>query len=104
MSAWLIIVAIGLGTYLIRLSFIAVFSRYGVPIWLQTPLRYVAPAVMAALVAPAVLTPEGVVDASTANPKAYAAVVAVAIALWTRSMVWTVVAGMAALWLLTAIF
>lgn len=105
MSGYLaIILAIGLGTYLTRLSFVAVFGRYGVPEWLQTPLRYVAPAILAAIVAPAVVSPGGVVDLSTANPKFAAGIVALLVALRTKSVLWTIVAGMAALWTAQAIF
>ncbi len=100
----LIVVAIGAGTYLTRLSFVAVFGRIGVPQWLEAPLRYVAPAVLAAIVAPAVVSPQGGVDITTANPRFLAGVVALAVALRTRSVTWTIVAGMAALWTVQALF
>jgi branched-subunit amino acid transport protein len=100
----LIIMAIGVGTYLTRLSFVAAFGRSGVPEWLQSPLRYVAPAVLAAIVAPAVISPGGVVDVTTANPKFAAGAVALLVALRTKSVAWTIVVGMAALWLIQAAF
>ena len=52
MSTWLIVVIIGAGTYLTRLSFIGVFGRRGLPAVLEAPLRYVAPAVLAAIAIP----------------------------------------------------
>lgn len=104
MGAWLIIVAIGLGTYLTRLSFVAVFGRFGVPSWLALPLRYVGPAVLAALVAPAVIAPNDAIDMSSGNPRFFAAAVAVLVALRTKSVAWTIVAGMGALWLLQAVW
>ena len=105
MTLWLVVVVvIGIGTYLTRLSFVAVFGRYGVPAWLETPLRYIAPAVLAAIVAPAVISPEGAVDITTANPKFIAGLVALVVALRTKSVAWTIVIGMAALWGLQALF
>lgn len=103
MSSLFIILAIGLVTYLSRLSFIALFATRGVPRWLETPLKYVAPAILAALVAPAVFAPEGPIDVTGGNPRFFAGLVAVAVAWQTRSVVWTIAAGMVALWLLQAI-
>lgn len=100
----LIVVVIGLGTYLTRLSFVAAFARGGVPEWLKPPLRYVAPAVLAAIVAPAVIAPRGFVDVSLANPKFFAGVVALAVAIRTKSVAWTILIGMVALWTLQAVF
>ncbi|MBA2336165.1 MAG: AzlD domain-containing protein [Acidimicrobiia bacterium] len=102
MSPWLIIVIIGAGTFLFRISFIALFANRDLPPWLAPPLRYVAPAVMAALVAPGVLAPEGIIDLSTGNPRFFAGLVAAIVAVVTRSVVWTVVAGLGSLWLLQA--
>lgn len=100
-----IVVIIGIGTYLFRLSFIAIFGRSGVPSWLEAPLRYVAPAVLAAIVAPAVIAPEGTIEMLPAtNPKVLAATVASLVALRTKSVAWTIVVGMGALWVLQALF
>lgn len=103
MTNWSIVVVIGMGTYLTRLSFVALFGRFGVPTWAESPLRYVGPAVLAALVAPAVLAPDDAIDLTTANPRFYAALMAVAVAVRTKSVAWTIVSGMAALWVLQAI-
>ena len=100
----LVVVVIGAGTYLTRLSFVAAFARSGVPIWMQAPLRYVAPAVLAAIVAPAVIAPAGAIDLSTANPRFLAGAIALLVAIRTRSVTWTIITGMAALWLLQAVF
>lgn len=104
MSPWVIVAIIGLGTYLTRLSFVAVFGRFGVPSWLAAPLRYVGPAVLAALVAPAVIAPSGALDLTAGNPRLFAAVIALLVALRTKSVSWTIVAGMGALWLLHALW
>lgn len=100
MSPWLVIVIIGLGTYLIRVSFIAAFGHYGVPTWLEAPLRYVAPAVIAAIVLPLLVAPDGSVDFSVDNVRWLAGLVAIATAVKTRSLSLTIVVGMVALWIL----
>lgn len=104
MNPWLLIGIIGLGTYLMRLSFVALFGRHGVPAVLAAPLRYVAPAVLAALVAPAVVAPGGVLDVGAGNPRTPAMVVAIVVAIRTRSVIWTILAGMGSLWLWAAVF
>ncbi len=104
MNPWLIVGLIGLGTYLTRLSFVAVFGRFGVPPWLAAPLRYVGPAVLAALAAPAVIAPGDAIDVTSGNPRFFAAVVALLVALRTKSVAWTIVAGMGTLWLLQAVW
>ena len=105
MSSVLIIVIIGVGTYLERLSFIGIIGDREVPEWAVLPLRFVAPAVFAALVAPAVLLQDGSVVVSPAvNPRALATLLALLVAWGTKNVAATLVAGMAALWLLQAVF
>ncbi len=99
-----IIFSIGIGTYLLRLSFIGILGNRTMPTWAMVPLRFVAPAVLAALVAPAVLLNDGAVDLSPAtNPRALAALIALLIAWKTKNVIAVIVAGMAAVWLLQAL-
>ena len=98
-----VIVTIGVGTYLLRLSFIGIIGDRTMPEWAMVPLRFVAPAVLAALVAPAVLLKNGVVDLSpVTNPRALAALIALLIAWKTKNVAAVIVAGMAVVWLLQA--
>ncbi|MEN8234592.1 MAG: AzlD domain-containing protein [Actinomycetota bacterium] len=99
-----IIVTIGVGTYLLRLSFVGIIGTRPMPDWAMVPLRFVAPSVLAALVAPAVLLREGVIDLAPAtNPRALAALVALLVAWKTKNVAAVIVAGMAVVWLLQAI-
>jgi branched-subunit amino acid transport protein len=94
---WAVIVLVGAANYLTRLSFIELLSRRSVPPLVATALRYVAVAMLTALVLPMVLTtPAGL--ALAGNPRVLAAIVAGAVAYFTRSMPWTLAAGMGALW------
>lgn len=104
MTAWVAVVVIGIGTYLLRLSFIGVFGSTSMPPWAQRPLKYVGPAVLAALVAPAVVLREGGVDlAPSTNPRFLAAALAALVAWRVRSVAAVIVVGMVTLWLLQAL-
>jgi branched-subunit amino acid transport protein len=100
-----IIITIGIGTYLLRLSFIGIVGDRAIPEWALVPLRFVAPAVLAALIAPAVLLNEGSFDVSPAsNPRAVAALVALVLAWKTRSVPVVIAAGLMTVWALQALF
>ena len=100
-----IIFAIGIGTYLLRLSFIGIVGDRVMPEWALVPLRFVAPAVLAALIAPAVLLKDGALDLSPAsNPRAIAALVALLLAWKTRSVPLVIAAGLITVWALQALF
>lgn len=98
---WGAVIVIGIGTYLTRLSFIGAFGEREMPAWLERPIRFVAPAVLAAIVLPAVLMPEGSIDVVPAtNPRFLAAVVATATAIRWRNVTLVIAVGMGSLWLL----
>ena len=98
--AWVAIVAIGALTYGIRLSFIHLFGRIdGVPTRLQRPLRYVPPAVLAALVLPRLVTLGPSVAATLLDEQLIAGLVAGAVAWRTENVFATIATGMGVLWL-----
>jgi len=100
MSSWLIVIAVGLGTYLTRLSFVGILGDRDIPAYVERPLRLVAPAVIAAIAVPEVVAPTGSVDFGLDNLRLFAGLIAVGVAWKTRSMGWTIGVGMASLWLL----
>jgi len=98
---WGAVVIIGIGTYLTRLSFIGAFGERAMPVWMERPLRYVAPAVLGAIVLPAVVMPEGMVDfVPASNPRFLAAVIAGAVAVRIKNVGVVIAVGMGALWIL----
>jgi len=98
------ILVIGLGSYLARLSFVALVGTSEIPEWARTPLRYVAPAVLAALVAPAVMMVDGTISLAPAtNPRFLAAVVAGLVAWRFRDVIAVIVTGMGTLWIIEAL-
>jgi len=100
-GVWLMILGVGLGTYLLRLSFIALWQKLRIPALVDEGLTYVPAAVLAALVVPALARPEGVIDLSPDNLRLVAGLLAAAVAWFTRSVLLTLGVGMGALWLLT---
>lgn len=56
-AIWAIILVLGLGTYVIRWSFLGVIGSRPVPEWAARLLRYTAVAVLPALAAPLVVWP-----------------------------------------------
>ncbi len=100
MSAWLVIVGVGLVTFLTRASFIVFADPHRFPRAFRVALAFVPPAVLAAIVVPGLLMPQGTLDLTLANPRWLAGLAAIAIAARTRSALATIAAGMAALWAL----
>lgn len=97
-TLWIVIVLLGLGTYLIRLSFLGLLGGMELPAWVLRHLRYVAVAVMPGLIAPLVIWPPAT-GGETDPARLIAALAAFAIGIWTRSVVLTVLCGMGTLYL-----
>ncbi len=103
MTLWLTIVAAGLLTFLIRLSFIALLGRLTMPEWFHRALRFVPAAVLSAIIVPELVIRNAVLDVSPFNARLLAGVVAGAVAWRTRNVLLTIVAGMLALLVLQAV-
>jgi branched-subunit amino acid transport protein len=101
MSAiWLTMIGVGILTFLTRFSFIALLERWQTPPIVQRALRFVPVAVLTAIIVPEVVLNTGSLNLSPANPRLLAALVAVLVAWRTKNIVWTILTGMAAFWLL----
>lgn len=102
-QVWLIILAAGVITYLIRLSFIVLLERIQVPEWFSRGLRYVPPAVLSAIILPELANWNGqAVDLSLSNPQMIAGAAAVLAAWRTRNVLITLAVGFAVFLLLRA--
>jgi branched-subunit amino acid transport protein len=103
MNYWLIILAMGLITFGIRLLPIVLLGRIEIPIVVQRALRFVPPAVLSAIVAPELLMPGGEFNLSLGNARLLAGVIAMLVAWRTKNVLLTIAVGMIALWILSAI-
>jgi branched-subunit amino acid transport protein len=103
MNPWATVTVIGVGTYLIRVSFIGAVGSRRMPPWFGRALTHVGPAVLAALSIPAILLPDGTLDVTPAgNPQVVAAILAGLVAWRTRNIAVTFAAGIGTLWILQA--
>jgi branched-subunit amino acid transport protein len=102
---WAIVAAIAVVTFCLRYSFVFLFGRVDtVPPRLRAALRYVPPAVLAALVAPDLLGPAATGGTGPlVTSRTVAAAVAAVAAWYTGSTLATIVVGMAALWTVQAL-
>ena len=92
MNPWLIFIAAGIGTYLIRLSGVLLLSdEERIPVPIRRALRMVGPAAMGAIIVSAVFLDHGELRALGAWH--LAALVAIGVAIWKRSSGWAMLAG-----------
>ncbi len=99
-SLWLTMLAGGLLTYAIRLSFILLLERWQPPDLLRRALRFVPAAVFAAIIFPELVFRNGRLYLLPVNPRLLAGLLAVLIAWRTKNVLVTIGVGMAALLLL----
>jgi branched-subunit amino acid transport protein len=59
MTAWLVIVSVGVGTYIFRAVLFVMIGDRALPAWTNRPLSYVGPAAIAALVGGSLLVEQG---------------------------------------------
>ena len=100
MRLWLIFLTAGLLTYAMRLSFILLWGKINVPVWLQRALRFVPPAVLTAIFFPELFMPGGTFNLMPTNARLIAGTLAALVAWRTRNIVLTILVGMGALLLI----
>jgi branched-subunit amino acid transport protein len=107
MNIWLVMLFGGALTFGIRMSFIYLFGRLEIPALVKRALRFVPPAVLSAIIAPALFLPNNTLDLSWNNYRLLAGGVAVLVAWRTKNTLLTILAGLIAvvvfLWLTKAI-
>ncbi|MBK4216541.1 AzlD domain-containing protein [Paracoccus caeni] len=92
LTIWIIIVLLGIGTYLIRWSFLGALGNRPMPAWVLRMLRYTPVAVLPALVAPLVMWPQ----ATGGEPdvaRLAAAAATLGVGVLTKSVIWAILAG-----------
>jgi branched-subunit amino acid transport protein len=99
-ALWIAIIIVGVLTFGIRLSFIALAHRLRLPALLQRALRFIPLAALSAIILPElVLRGNAPVD-PVGNARLVAGAVAVGVAFATRNILLTIASGMVTLWLL----
>jgi branched-subunit amino acid transport protein len=82
-------------TFLIRYPVLALSGKFKLSESFLQILRYVPPAVLTSIVVPAVLMPGDQLLFSYTNARLVGAIAAVAIGLWQKNLLLTIVVGMA---------
>ena len=100
MNIWIVMIILGLLTFFIRFSIIALLERFKLPRNFQRALRFVPIAVLSAIIAPELGYSNNLLAISPTNPRLLAGIVATLVAYKTKNVVWTITAGMAVFWLL----
>ena len=96
MNELVMIAGMALVTFAVRYPVMVLIGKIPLPDRVFRALRYVPPAVLAAIIAPAVLMPDGqTIDFSPTNSYLVAGVIAGLIAWRTKNLLLTIVLGMA---------
>ena len=91
-TIWIIILAIGIGTFLLRFSFLGLLGGADLPEWVLRHLRYTAVAVLPGLVGALVLWP-GATGGDPDGPRFAAAVATVVVGYFARNVLAAIGAG-----------
>ena len=103
MNIWLVMLVGGLVTFLIRFVLIYLFGRFKIPETLRHALRYVPPAVLSAITFPELFFQNGMLNLSLDNTRLLAGLAAILVAWVSKNTLFTILAGMLALFLLKLI-
>ena len=90
-TLWIVIFALGIGSFLLRFTFLGFVGDRPLPAWLTRHLRYTAVAVLPALIAPLVVFSGE--NGSTEPTRVVAAVVTLVVGMWTRNVLAAIGAG-----------
>ncbi len=91
-TVWIVILALGAGSYALRFAFLGLIGNRQLPDWLLRHLRYTAVAVLPGLVAPLVLWPQA--TGGEPDPaRLLAALVTLGTGLMTRNVLLAILLG-----------
>jgi branched-subunit amino acid transport protein len=95
--------AMGVVTYIPRVGPLMALAGWHIPAWLLRVLEGFPVAVLAAFVVPLILAPEGHLDFSWNNLSLPAGVLTTVAAVWSRSLIVTVLVGAVSMMVLRAL-
>lgn len=95
---WVTVLIVGVGTFLLRFSFVHWLGKRELPDRFVAVLGLVPAAVLCALIVPNLIVIEGTFVLGRENPRPFAAAIALLVALKSRNMFLSICAGMLTLW------
>ena len=100
MSNWTLIIYCGLITYLTRFTMIALIKKEMFNDRIREILSFVPSAIFPAIIFPAIFINETGLFQIEENPKILAAIIAMVIGIFSRSIISTIFSGLASYWFL----
>ena len=94
MNDLLLVAGMAAVTFGVRYPVLVLVGRIPLPASVFRALRYVPPAVLTAIIVPAVLMPEGTVDVSPTNAYLVAGIASALVAWRSKSLLLTIIVGM----------
>ena len=98
---WIIMILSGLANFAARYSMFSGLNFLKVPAWFEEYVRFAPTAALSAIVAASLFVDETGAPFEGSTSKIYAALIACCIALLTRSILFTILGGLTALWALS---
>jgi branched-subunit amino acid transport protein len=95
MNEWLLVAGMALVTFAVRWPVLTLVGRIPLPPPVLDALKFIPPAVLTAIIVPAVLMPGGTLDLRLSNAYLVAGAASALIAWRTRNLLLTIVLGMA---------
>ena len=100
---WWIMAGLGLGTFLIRFSFIALYGKIQFPPLVEKSLKFIPAAVLFSLISPLFLMVNSHPNLTLSNPRLIAGIAAGLVSWRTKNVALTIISGMVVLYLLQLI-
>ena len=95
---WVVMLSIGVLTFLTRLSFIYLHEKWQPPEVVTRALRFVPVAALTAIFIPELALQNGELVLSMENIRLLAGIIAILVAWRTKSALWTIGVGMLSFW------
>nr|MBA3826812.1 AzlD domain-containing protein [Ktedonobacterales bacterium] len=93
-TLWIAIIVVGVLTFTMRFSFIALADRLRLPTLMGRALRFIPIAALSAIILPELVLRDGAVASPLGNARMLAGALAIAVAFATRNILLTIASGM----------
>ena len=100
MKIWILIIGMGIVTYLPRMMPLLIFSKKKLPPWLESWLKYIPVGIFSALVFPDIFIRNQMFCMTINNIELIASILVFAVAFKTRSLGLSVIVGIISYWVL----
>ena len=98
LTPWILVVGLAVISFVTRGVFIMAEGRLRLPSWLERLLRFAPAAALMAIIIHDMARLDGMLNLTPGNPRLLAGIVAFVVAIYSRNIVLTIVAGMITLW------